>query len=148
MAVGKRYRQGHILNLIASETIKSQEGLRQRLAQTGIRVTQATLSRDLHELKVVKGVDGYLPPSLSPTDSPQHSLTHAAKEFLLDLRPVQNLLVLRTPAGGAQTLALALDAEGWKEIAGTLGGDDTVLVICTSPRARATVQRRLEHLVR
>lgn len=147
MGVGKRYRQGHILNLITSEKIRNQEELRRRLSQTGIRVTQATLSRDLHELKVVKGAEGYLPPSLSPADAAQSSLAHAAKEFLLDLRPVQNLLVLRTPAGGAQPLALALDAEGWKEIAGTLGGDDTVLIICTSSRARAAVQRRLEQLV-
>lgn len=151
MATGKRFRQGRILNLIASEKIKNQEELRHWLAQSGIRVTQATLSRDLHELHVVKAVEGYLLPSQAATETATPAagtLAHAVKEFLLDVRPVQALLVLRTPAGGAQPLALALDAEGWKEVAGTLAGDDTVLVICTSPRSRSAVQGRLEKLVR
>jgi len=149
MATGKRFRQGRILDLIASEKITNQEDLRRRLAQTRVQVTQATLSRDLHELNVVKGPEGYVHPSQAPTGpAPQSSLAHAVREFLLDIRPVQNLLVLRTPPGGAQPLALAVDAAHWKGIAGSIAGDDTILIICTSSRNRAMIQQRLKALAR
>jgi transcriptional regulator of arginine metabolism len=68
--------------------------------------------------------------------------------FLLDIRPAQNMLVLKTPPGGAQPLAAAVDSERWKEVAGTLAGDDTVLIITPSPKARATVQKRIEGMLR
>jgi transcriptional regulator of arginine metabolism len=67
--------------------------------------------------------------------------------FLLDIRPAQNMLVLKTPPGGAQPLAAAVDSERWKEVAGTLAGDDTVLIITPSPRARAAVQKRVEEML-
>ena len=63
------------------------------------------------------------------------ALARALKDFLLDIRPAQNMLVLKTPPGGAQPLAAAVDAEHWKEVAGTLAGDDTVLIICSSRSA-------------
>ncbi|MGH9756607.1 MAG: ArgR family transcriptional regulator, partial [Candidatus Acidiferrales bacterium] len=70
------------------------------------------------------------------------------KEFLLDFRPAQNMLVLKTPPGGAQPIAAAVDTEHWKEVAGTLAGDDTSLIIATSSRARAAIQKRMEDLLR
>jgi len=75
-------------------------------------------------------------------------LTRALHEFLSDIRPAKNLLVLKTPPGGAQPLAAALDAERWKEVAGTIAGDDTVLIITPSNHARAALQKRLEDLLR
>ena len=117
----------------------SQDELRRQLGHLGVRVTQATLSRDMRELRLVKTARATgrwrgrsrrsarrLPP-----------LARALKEFLLDIRPAQNMLVLKTPPGGAQPLAAAVDSEHWKEVAGTLAGDDTVLVICLRRAARA-----------
>jgi len=116
-----------------------------------MRVTQATLSRDLRELKLVKTSEGYRPLSAAvaeETSSPLPVLVRALREFLLDIRPAQNLLVLKTPPGGAQPLAAAVDAERWKEVAGTLAGDDTVLIITPSRSARSAIQKRMEEMLR
>ena len=76
------------------------------------------------------------------------ALARALKDFLLDIRPAQNMLVLKTPPSGAQPLAAAVDGEHWKEVAGTLAGDDTVLVISTSRSACKTIQKRIEEMLR
>ncbi len=146
----KRFRQGQILKLLSGQPVASQDELRRRLGHLGVRVTQATLSRDLRELRLVKTREGYRPLSNSAAEeAPQlPTLARALKEFLLDLRPAQNMLVLKTPPSGAQPLAAAIDSEHWKEVAGTLAGDDTVLVICSSRSACATVERRLEEMLR
>ncbi|MGH9737171.1 MAG: arginine repressor [Candidatus Acidiferrales bacterium] len=133
MAVQKRFRQGQILKLLTSQPVASQDALRRHLGQLGMRVTQATLSRDLRELRLVKTAEGYRSLEAAAKEvSPLPALARALKEFLLDVRPAQNMLVLKTPPSGAQPLAAAVDAEHWKEVAGTLAGDDTVLVICRS----------------
>ena len=145
----KRFRQGQILKLISSENISSQDELRRRLAHVKLHVTQATLSRDFHELKVVKTAAGYKPlTAVSEEAAALPPLGRALREYLLDLRPAANLLVLKTPPGGAQPLAAAVDAERMKEVAGTIAGDDTILVITPSPAARAVVQKRMEELLR
>jgi transcriptional regulator of arginine metabolism len=150
MGVQKRYRQGQILKLLAGHVVASQDDLRRQLGHLGMRVTQATLSRDLRELRLVKTTEGYRPLSSAAAEeaAPQNTLARALKEFLLDIRPAQNMLVLKTPPGGAQPLAAAVDAERWKEIAGTLAGDDTVLLITPSRAARAAIQKRVEELLR
>lgn len=150
MGAQKRFRQGQILKLVSGEPVANQDDLRRRLVHLGMRVTQATLSRDLRELKLVKTAEGYRPLSTAAaeeTAAPQ-TLGRALKEFLLDIRPAQNMLVLKTPPGGAQPIAAAVDAEHWKEVAGTLAGDDTILIITTSSRARAAVQKRMEEMLR
>ena len=152
MSAHKRFRQGQILKLVADHRVESQDDLRRRLHHLGMRVTQATLSRDLRELKLVKTVEGYqaltaAAATAAEAASPLPTLARALKEFLLDMRPAQNMLVLKTPPGGAQPIAAAVDAEHWKEIAGTLAGDDTILIITTSSRARAAVQKRMEDLL-
>jgi len=97
-----------------------------------LRVTQATLSRDLQELKLIKTTEGYKTGSALPDESTSVApLTRALREFLLDIRPAENLLVLKTPPSGAQPLAAAVDAAKFPEIAGTIAGDDTVLIITT-----------------
>ena len=150
MATHKRFRQGQILKLITGEAISSQDELRRRLAHIKLRVTQATLSRDIAELKLVKTADGYK--SLAPASedsAPQPALlARAVREYLLDVRPADNLLVLKSPPGGAQPLAAALDSERLGEVAGTIAGDDTVLIITPSRAARAIVQQRLEAMLR
>jgi transcriptional regulator of arginine metabolism len=113
-----------------------------------VRVTQATLSRDIRELRLVKTAEGYRPLAVAGAEeSPVAALARAVKEFLLDVRPAQNMLVLKTPPGGAQPIAAALDAERWKEVAGTLAGDDTVLIVTPSRAACAAVQKRIEEML-
>jgi transcriptional regulator of arginine metabolism len=150
MSVQKRFRQGQILKLLAGPPVANQDELRRRLGHLGVRVTQATLSRDLRELRLVKTQEGYRPLAAAAAEeaSPLPTLARAVKEFLLDLRPAQNMLVLKTPPSGAQPLAAAIDAEHWKEIAGTLAGDDTILIITASRSARSAIQKRLEELLR
>jgi transcriptional regulator of arginine metabolism len=150
LATHKRFRQGQILKLIGSEAISSQDELRRRLAHMKLRVTQATLSRDIAELKLVKTAAGYKPltpvnEELAPALAP---LVRAVREYLLDVRPADNLLVLKTPPGGAQPLAAAVDSERLREVAGTIAGDDTVLIITPSRPARTAVQQRLEAMLR
>lgn len=150
MAVQKRFRQGQILKLLTGQAVASQDELRRQLGHLGMRVTQATLSRDLRELRLVKTSEGYRPlPGVAAKDpSPLPALARALREFLLDVRPAQNMLVLKTPPSGAQPLAAAVDAEHWKEVAGTLAGDDTVLVICSSRGACNAVRKRVEEMLR
>jgi transcriptional regulator of arginine metabolism len=149
LASKKRFRQGQILKLIAGEPISSQDELRRRLGHLKLRVTQATLSRDIAELRLVKTAEGYQP--FQPHENGAQALAplaRAVREYLLDVRPADNLLVLKTPPGGAQPLAAALDGEKLVEVAGTIAGDDTVLVITPSRAARTAVQQRLEALLR
>jgi transcriptional regulator of arginine metabolism len=146
---GKHFRQGQILKVIAAHAIANQDELRRSLNHLGVRVTQATLSRDLRELRLVKTTGGYRTLASGPEEpAALPTLARALRQFLRDIRPAQNLLVLKTPPGGAQPLAAAVDGENWKEVAGTLAGDDTVLIITPSRSARGNLQKRLEDLLR
>jgi transcriptional regulator of arginine metabolism len=114
-----------------------------------MRVTQATLSRDLHELKLVKTPEGYKSATvLSEEVAPLPPLARALREFLLDVRPAENLLVLKTPPSGAQPLAAAVDAAKFPETAGTIAGDDTVLIITPSRKTRIALQNKIEALLK
>ena len=149
MRATKTFRHGQILRLIAAGGVGNQEELRRRLAQQKLRVTQATLSRDLHELKLAKTVEGYKFPGTIPDDTTAlPPLTRALGEFLLDIRPAENLLVLKTPPSGAQPLAAALDGARFPEIAGTIAGDDTVLIITPNRKSRETLQKKIEAQVK
>ncbi|HEY4978371.1 MAG TPA: hypothetical protein VII25_04325 [Candidatus Acidoferrum sp.] len=149
MSATKTFRHGQILRLIAAGGVGNQEDLRRRLAQQKLRVTQATLSRDLHELKLAKTVEGYKLPATVPDDSATlPPLTRALREFLLDIRPAENLLVLKTPPSGAQPLAAAVDGARFPEIAGTIAGDDTVLIITPNRKTRESLQKKIEAQVK
>ena len=148
MISSRRLRHGQILRLISEGTVPSQDDLRRQLIQKGMRVTQATLSRDLQDLKLVKTSDGYRAMEGSPDESgPQLRIERALRELLLEVREAQNLLVLKTPPGGAQSLAAALDAGHWKEVVGTVAGDDTVLVVTPSRAGRAGLQKKMARLL-
>lgn len=149
MSVGKTFRHGQILRLVSGERIANQDDLRRRLAQQRLRVTQATLSRDLHELRLVKTSEGYKQTAaLAEESAPLPPLARALREFLLDVRPAENLLVLKTPPSGAQPLAAAVDASKFPEIAGTIAGDDTVLIITSSKKTRISLQQKIESLLK
>jgi transcriptional regulator of arginine metabolism len=149
MSATKTFRHGQILRLVNAGAISNQEDLRRRLAQQRLRVTQATLSRDLQELQLVKTKTGYRPANgLADESAAVPPLTRALGEFLLDIRPAENLLVLKTPPSGAQPLAAAVDGAKFPEIAGTIAGDDTVLIITSSRKARESLQKKIESHVK
>ncbi|MBX3461955.1 MAG: arginine repressor [Planctomycetes bacterium] len=142
-AAGPETRRQRILDLLERGVVRSQAELQQQLADAGFEVNQATLSRDLRALGVRKSASGYELPAapLSPQSAHQ-SLWHAVRTWLVGATAAQNLAVLRTPAGGAQPLALALDRAALSGVVGTLAGDDTVLAVCaTAAKARALVRR-------
>jgi transcriptional regulator of arginine metabolism len=149
MSATKTFRHGQILRLVSSERISNQEDLRRRLAQQRMRVTQATLSRDLQELKLVKTPEGYRAnAAITEEAASVPPLTHALREFLLDIRPAENLLVLKTPPSGAQPLAAAVDAAKFSQVAGTIAGDDTVLIITANRKSRESLQKEIESQVK
>jgi transcriptional regulator of arginine metabolism len=147
MVEQKPFRQGQILKLITAELVANQEQLRRRLAEQGLVVTQATLSRDLRELGLVKTAEGYKPLGASAQPPSQPNLARTLRENLRDILPAQNLLVLKTPPGGAQSLAAAFDRERWPEVLGTIGGDDTVLVITPSSDSSRAVREKIEAIL-
>jgi transcriptional regulator of arginine metabolism len=118
--------------------VSNQDELRRKLRRRGFEVTQATLSRDIHELRLSKGPGGYSLPNVMETngsatavedDSPP-SVAEMIESFGLRVQQAMNQVVVGTVMGGAQPFAAALDHEGWPEVVGTIAGDDTVLVIC------------------
>ena len=127
-------RRARIVELIGSQPVQSQNALQELLAEEGCPVNQATLSRDLRDLGVVKARDGYHLPRVPLVDDAEERLEQAISLWLLSALPAENQLVLRTPPGGAQALALAIDQAGLPEVLGTLAGDDTVLVITPDRR--------------
>jgi transcriptional regulator of arginine metabolism len=142
--VNKSYRQGQILKLIRSSHPHTQEDLAKALRAIGIPATQVTLSRDIRELGLVKTSDGY---TQGVPESGGLDVITLAREFVQDIRVAQNLLVLKTPAGHANSVAVALDNADWPEVTGTIAGDDTVLVVAPDAKtAEALRDRFLEVL--
>jgi transcriptional regulator of arginine metabolism len=144
----KARRQAFILELIDREPVRTQEQLRRRLRQRGFDATQATISRDITELGLVKRAgDGAYQRSGEATASPESALTaleRAAASFLRSVVRVQQLVVIRTGVGQAQPLAIAIDRARLPEAVGTIGGDDTILVVARSPRRATELVKRLE----
>jgi transcriptional regulator of arginine metabolism len=128
--MSKLMRQNVIRKVVQHGEMTSQDDLRRALLRRGLRVTQATLSRDLHELGVVKTGDGYALAPRDSIDSPAlPTLERLVREFVREVRRAQNQVVLKTTVGSAQPVAAAIDAEEWPEVIGTIGGDDTILII-------------------
>lgn len=145
----KQDRQEAILELIASVPIASQEELRQRMSAQGWQVTQATLSRDLRDLGVVRAPtdDGsryVLPERLAIDDKPK--LDNILPQLFDSVDGVGELLVVKTLASGAQPVSEAIDSQGWPEVIGTLAGENTILIICRSVEARAALADRIRRL--
>jgi transcriptional regulator of arginine metabolism len=136
----KNYRQGQILKIIRSKRINTQEELARELRAMDIETTQVTLSRDIRELGLAKTRDGYVEILPDPTGP---DLATVMGEYLFDARLAQSIVVLKTSAGSANALAVALDQEDWAEIAGTVAGDDTVFVACWDQQRAKTVHERL-----
>ena len=143
----KTDRHNTIRELIESRAMSSQEELRRQLRQRGWDVTQSTLSRDLREMRVARVPDADGGARYTMTDSapdPGRVTLDTLLPQLFDrIDGVGELLVLHTVPGSAQTIAYALDSEGWGDLLGTIAGDDTILLICRSAAAREKVARRI-----
>jgi transcriptional regulator of arginine metabolism len=138
--MSKSYRQGQILKLVRSKRILTQDELAEELRAQGISATQVTLSRDIRDLRLVKTREGYQEMA-EEENGPAFPLL--AAEFVLDVRTAQNLVVLKTAPGHANSVAVALDQEEWPEVVGTIAGDDTILVIASDRETAEVVQEKL-----
>jgi transcriptional regulator of arginine metabolism len=152
----KFQRHNAIRELIGRSLVSNQDELRRKLRRRGFEVTQATLSRDIHELRLSKGPSGYSLPNgngngngaaTAVLDDAPPSFAEMMESFGLRARQAMNQVLINTAMGGAQPVAAALDREGWTEVLGTIAGDDAVLVICPDTRRAAEVEARLRELL-
>lgn len=147
--MSKRERHALILELVREHRIASQEHLRGLLAERGLEVTQATLSRDIRELRLVKvpdadgGMHYTLPPEAWDQTPP---LGRLLPTLFVSAEGTGNLLLVKTLTGGAQPVAIAIDWEEWPEVLGTVAGDDTILLILRDPAHLDAIQRRIEEI--
>jgi len=139
------YRRNQIRDLLESETVATQDGLRKKLARRGIHVTQATISRDIEELGLIKTREGYrLPDAPEPAGSlPQPTLPVILKEFVRDVRVAANLVVVKTNPGNAHSVGVALDAGRWPEVVGTVAGDDTIFIATPGAHEAARIRKKI-----
>jgi transcriptional regulator of arginine metabolism len=148
----KLQRHNAIRELVANAPVPNQDELRRKLRRRGFAVTQATLSRDIHELRLSKGPGGYSlangsgGPALGEDDAPP-TVAQMLESFGMRVGRAVNQVIVRTVMGGAQPVAAALDYEDWPEVVGTIAGDDTVLIICQDQRRAGGVESRLRKIL-
>jgi transcriptional regulator of arginine metabolism len=145
----KSRRQAFILQVLDREPIRSQEQLRTALRALGIEATQATISRDIKELALVKrAADGAYqrPGPAIPAPAPG-AMTRALAGSVTHVERVQQLVVLKTPPGQANPTAIAIDRASLPDIVGTIAGDDTILVIARDPKQAAAFTDRVRTLI-
>lgn len=149
LTMTKYDRHNAIRELVASAAVTSQDELRRKLVRHGFDVTQATLSRDIRELHIYKGPNGYALANgnVATEDDDSPSIREILESFGLKVKQALNQLVLITTSGGAQPVALAIDHEDWREIVGTIAGDDTVLIICPDEKQASLLRSRLEEMI-
>ena len=145
----KQQRHTAIREVLNQSSVPSQDELRRRLARRGFHVTQATLSRDIHQLRLSKGPSGYSLPNtlMEEEDDSLPGIREVLRSFGLEVRQAMNQLVLITTTGGAQPIAAGIDYEDWPEVVGTIAGDDTVLIICPDERQARTLKVRIEEFI-
>ncbi len=144
----KPLRQKAILAILDVGPVASQEELQRALHKRGFDVGQATLSRDIHELGLVKTGDGYALPNNEPSSDPAlPPVSRLVREFVLDVRRAQNLLVIKTTVGSAQPVCAALDEEAWPEAVGSVAGDDTILIVCPDKKAASRLAARTQEML-
>ncbi len=142
--LSKKLRQGKILDFVEKQAVSSQERLLTLLAGVGFRVTQATLSRDIREIGLVK-VRGIYRRTVEPYEAAgQEALRRTMKQFVVQSRVSGNILMIRTAPGNAHTVGVVLDSARLPEILGTVAGDDTVFALLKSPRLGKRMLRRIE----
>jgi transcriptional regulator of arginine metabolism len=141
----KQQRHSAIRDLLVDAVVTNQDELRRKLAARGFHVTQATLSRDIHELRLMKGPNGYaLPANGLNGEDEGPGIREVLRSFGLEVRLAANLLVVITTTGSAQPIAAGVDYEDWPEVVGTIAGDDTVLIICPDEKQARALKGRME----
>ena len=147
--MSKLSRHQAILELVGSGPVPSQEELQRLLHKKGFDAGQATLSRDIRELGLVKAAEGYSLPGNGNghVDPVLPSVSRLVREFVTSVRAAQNLLVTKTSIGSAQPVAAALDSENWPEAIGTIAGDDTILIVCTDSRSAGRLAGRIQGML-
>jgi transcriptional regulator of arginine metabolism len=153
--MSKLSRHQAILELLDAGPIPSQEELQRLLHKKGLDAGQATLSRDVRELGLVKNSDGYSLPANGSGNGNGHghadaalpSVSRLVREFVTSVRTAQNLLVTKTSVGSAQPVAAALDGENWPEAVGTIAGDDTILIVCADSRSAGRLAGRIQGML-
>jgi transcriptional regulator of arginine metabolism len=146
--MNKSLRQRAILELVHESPVASQEDFQRVLKKRGFAVGQATLSRDIRELGLVKTGDGYtVAQSDNPYDPALPPVAQLVRDFVLNVRAAENLIVTKTSIGSAQPVAAALDGEGWPEAIGSIAGDDTILIICANKKAARKIEGRIQEML-
>jgi transcriptional regulator of arginine metabolism len=145
--MSKLSRHKAILQLLEQGPISSQEELQKLLHRRGFDAGQATLSRDIRELGLVKSSGGYSLPGREAAETDLPSVSRLVREFVTSVRTAQNLLVTKTSVGSAQPVAAALDEENWPEAIGTVAGDDTILIVCENKRAAGRLADRIQGML-
>ncbi len=143
----KNRRQRRILEIVSNETIGTQKELAERLQQEGFETTQATISRDIKELLLVKvniGGDRYKYVIAQETPVTDAKLRMVLREFIISYDFSENLLILNTAPGNANTVASAIDRARWPQVIGTLAGDDTVMLVIKPKEAVQDVVEKIE----
>lgn len=143
----KNRRQRRILEIVSNENIGTQKELAERLQQEGFETTQATISRDIKELLLVKvniGGDRYKYVIAQETPVTDAKLRMVLREFILSYDYSENLLILNTAPGNANTVASAIDRARWPQVIGTLAGDDTVMLVIKPKEAVQEVVEKIE----
>ena len=144
----KIQRRSTIASILGQQTVHNQAQLADLLQQRGQAANQATLSRDLRDMGIVKGADGYqLPSPLAAGPGDAHTqLLQAGRQYLREVIQIEHQVLLKTPSGAAQPLAVAIDAAQPADVLGTLAGDDTLLVLTADPEAAGRIAAWLGEL--
>lgn len=156
---GALRRREAIRRLLREHAIRSQRDLRRLLKAEGLDAAQPTLSRDIHELGLVKGADGYRVPEGPSADTPPgpepsvaghrlEKLQKVIRQYVLAVEPAGTLVVMRTPPADAQPVALALDAAALEDVVGAIAGDDTIFLAARSPSEAGKLARLLREMIR
>jgi len=145
--MSKPLRQKVILELLDRGSVSSQEDLQRALGKRGLKVGQATLSRDIHELGLIKTGAGYVLPGEAVSEPALPPVSRLVREFGLEVKAAQNLLVIKTTVGSAQPVAAALDGQDWEEAIGTIAGDDTILMVCSDSKGAKRLAARIQEML-
>ena len=143
----KQHRQQTLLRLVAERRLATQQDVVRALRAGGFAATQATVSRDIVELGLVKvprdGTHVYAPPATAPASGGIERLRRFCEEYRVQGAVAGNLVILKTPPGTANALAIALDTSGFSDVVGTLAGDDTVFIAAHNPARARGINKRL-----
>ena len=143
----KQHRQQTLLRLVVERRLATQQDVVRALRAAGFTATQATVSRDIVELGLVKvsrdGAHVYAPPATAPATGGLERLRRFCEEYRVQGAVAGNLVILKTPPGTANALAIALDTSGFSDVVGTLAGDDKVFIAAHNPARARGINKRL-----